>query len=121
MSSKVGLTSGAESNETTVAYDATEGEGACTAEKPTIPTNLLKIWYRVVDDVTFFELAVGLTGGGALANRLKQSAWQRVQDEWKMAQDELKKAQHGTEAETESEPYFTENLFTEKFNKKVGF
>ena len=114
MSSKVDLTSGAESNETTAAYDATEGEGACTAEKPTIPSNLLKIFNRVVDDITFFEMAVGLTGGGALANRLKQSAWKRAQDEWT-------KAQHGTEAETESDLSFTENPFTEEFNKKVGF
>lgn len=85
---------------------------ACTVGRTTIPKDILKILNKIVDDVTFFELAIGLTNGGELADRLKQSAWQRVQVEWK----KWNKAQHGTIVETESEL-----SFTEEFTKQVGF
>ena len=164
VSSKDSFTSGAGSNEVTVAYDATEGksrrskaaistncirarnlanrpqeeiigalpqtgapatasisdavrmigesddaQAASTVGRTTIPPYLLEILNKIVDDVTFFELWIGLTSGGELADSLKQSAWQRVQVEWK-------KAQHGTVAETDSELSFTEEI-----NKRVGF
>lgn len=89
-------------------------QAAYTVGRTPIPRRLLEILNKIVDDVTFFKLPIGLTSGGDLADSLKQSAWQRVQDEWKKA--ERKKAQHGTVAATASEL-----SLTEEFEKKVGF
>ena len=94
--------------------ESDDTQAAYTVGRTPVPRRLLPILNKIVDDVTFFKLAIGLTSGGDLADSLKQSAWQRVQDEWKKA--ERKKAQHGTVAATEFEL-----SLTEEFDKSVGF
>ena len=89
--------------------DDTRAACAVARAETAMPMDLLKILNKIVDDVTFFELGIGLTSGGELADSLKQSAWQTVQVEWK-------NAQHRTVAEPESELPFTEEC-----NKRVGF